>query len=111
MFKLPKKIDLGSIVYKVEEVDKLLDADGGSKLSGQISPNKSTIRVETRNSHQMQVITIYHEVFHHILRSSGQESAINPEREEEVIEALTSGWVAALRKNPGLTKIVEELDA
>ena len=108
--RLPKKIDLGSIVYEVEQVDRLLDADGGTKLSGQISANKALIRVETGNDDQMQALTVIHEVFHHILRGSGQEGAIHPEREEEVIEALASGWLAALRQNPGIMKMVEDLD-
>ena len=108
--RLPKKIDLGSIVYEVEQVDRLLDADGGTKLSGQISANQALIRVEAGNDHQMQALTIIHEVFHHILRSSGQEDAIHPEREENVIEALGTGWLAVLRQNPGIMKMVEDLD-
>ena len=110
IMSIPKSIDLGSLIYKVEQVDKLLDADGGTKLSGQISANKATIRVETGNDPQMQAITILHEVFHHIIRSSGQDGAVHPDREEEIIEALASGWLAALRRNPSLIKMVEDLD-
>ena len=108
--KLPKSLDLGSIIYKVEEVDKLLDTDGGTKLTGSISANKATIRVESRHDAQMQALTIIHEVFHHILRSTGQEASVDPEREEALIEALTSGWLAALRNNPDILRMVEDLD-
>jgi len=107
---IPEKIDLGSIVYLVELVDKLLDSDGGTKLSGQISANRAVIRVEAGNHPQMQVLTIIHEMVHHILRTCGQEHAIDPERIEDVIEALAGGLLHALRNNADLLKAVEELD-
>ena len=106
---IPRKIDLGSIVYKVESVKGLLDADGGTKLSGQISANSATIRVESNHNPQMQALTVLHEVVHHILRASGQEGAIDPAREEDVIEAVSGGLLSALRNNPGLIRMVEEL--
>jgi hypothetical protein len=110
-FMIPKRIDLGSIVYDVELVEKLLDSDGGTKLSGQISANRAIIRVEANNHAQMQILTIIHEMVHHILRTCGQEHAVDPERIEDVIEALSGGILSSLRNNPDLMKAVEELDA
>lgn len=107
---IPKRIDLGSIVYDVVLVSGLLDDERAKKLTGQISINDATIKVEGDIDPQLQAMTIIHEIVHHILMVSGHDSDVRPETIEDFIDALANGILITIRLNPDLTKFIGELD-
>jgi len=107
---MPKKIDLGSIVYSILPIKDLLDDERAKKITGQISINDATIKIENDINSQLQAMTIIHEIIHHILMVSGHDEDIRPEIVEDFIDALANGMLITMRLNPDLIKFIGELD-
>jgi hypothetical protein len=102
-------MNLGSAKYQIEYTDRLLDAGGVNRLSGSIDHGQCVIRIDPAADPQAVMETIIHEVFHFFLVQYGQEDAITPARIEGVVEALSNGFLLAMRLNPDFVKMIQEL--
>ena len=107
---LPNEINLGPIVYKVVYIRDLLDDERNKKLTGLISINDATIKIEKDVGIQLQAMTLIHEIIHHIIMASGHESDLRQESLEGFIDAISSGFLTTLRLNPNLLEFIGELD-
>jgi hypothetical protein len=101
-----KKIQIGPIGYKVEEVKRLYYVNDEGKhvaLHGRIDYAKTRIQVTQRQTDQMKVSTLWHEALHGILAQAGQD------HEEALIEALGYGITQLIQDNPELVKFTQEV--
>jgi len=106
--KIPDKIRIGGIDYKVEFVEHL--NDGQKVLNGQISYNDSVIRINRSNlSHQMSCITMWHEIIHGIAVHAGLD--LNKEdSEEHITDVIARGVYQVLQDNGRLLFDIEKGD-
>lgn len=89
----PQLVKIGPVAYKLIYDDKLA-ADGAL---GSISPSRLEIRLATGLLAEREAIVLWHGVLHGILFGAGYT-----EHDEQMIEALAHGIVAAQADNPGL---------
>lgn len=92
----PPSIKIGPIRFAVEEIHGLIDADGITKLNGNILLTKCRMHIEQDMDNQNKYICIWHEIVHGILAMS------NLEQNEQAVEILANGIVSALQDNPWL---------
>lgn len=110
MAELPEKIDLGAVTFHIEVVPRLTDSNDKRRLMGQIRHSLSRIQLDTEAEVQAMATTLMHEIMHYYVVEFGQESAVNPERMEDLVTALASGMTLLIRRNPNLIKFIQELD-
>ena len=108
------EINFGSRVFKVEIVDKLLAHGVGKleKVQGEIDHAQCTIRIEKNINEQSMVLTLFHEIVHHLIGRVNQDDleVLNPKFEEALVENLSEGMMMVLRLNPWIADEVKELD-
>ena len=87
--KLPKKLKIGAIVWKVIEVNPSeIDCDDGS-VNGDQSHATQTIRINRGMSLEMKWATLFHEVLH----------CIDVQLDHDLVELLSQGYYQVLREN------------
>jgi hypothetical protein len=89
------QIQIGPIAYDVIAVPELCGSTG--PLYGDINFGKCRIRINADDAPQIQLVTLWHEVLHGILRQAAIE-----DHNEQVIDALSHGLIQVLRDNPDL---------
>lgn len=99
---IPSSIRVGPIAYAIVMVKKLMGPYG--RRCGECSPAKSRIRIDSKIDVQIQTVTLWHEILHAILFGAGVSA---DEHNEQQIDALAYGIVAALRDNPGLAAVAQ----
>jgi hypothetical protein len=98
-----RNVKIGAVDYTCKEIDDLhYVRDDGTKaiLFGHILYERSEIQVEKKLSHDMKVITLWHEVIHAILEQAGID-----EHPENVIKVLGYGMARVIRDNPQLVSL------
>jgi len=110
MAELPKKIDLGAIIFDVEVIPKLVDDDDKKRLIGQIKHSLSRIQLDADAEVQAMATTMMHEIMHYFIVEFGQDKAIDPLRMEGLVNALSAGMTILIRRNPDLITFMQELD-
>ena len=107
---IPNSVNTGAIIYKILLVKDLLNDERSQKLTGLVSINDATIKIEKGVDMQYQAMTIFHELIHHIMMVSGHDSDMSTEATEDFIDALASGMLTILRLNPEIREMVGGLD-
>jgi hypothetical protein len=93
--KIPDKIRIGGIDYKVEQTDGLID--GVKVLDGQIDYGGSVIRLSARdNAHQAMCVTLLHEILHGIAHHANLDLG---EAQEKIVDVLAYGIYQILQDN------------
>ena len=104
----PKAINFGPSTYKIKYVRKLMSEDNSLKLNGTIKYQDGVIELDPEVSDQSMIGTIWHEAVHYFIKQYGQESAVNPERMEELVETVSTGILTVIRLNPKLVRFMED---
>lgn len=108
---IPNSVNTGAIVYKVLLIKDLLNDERSQKLTGLVSINDGTIKIEKGIDEQYQAMTLLHELIHHVMMVSGHDTDIpSQEATEDFIDALASGILTILRLNPEIRDMVGGLD-
>ena len=102
------KIDFGAATYDVVYTEKLMSEDESQRLRGQINYQKCRVEVDPGMDNRRLAATLLHESVHFFLNEYGQDSAINPQRMEDVVTAVSTGMQLLIRLNPDLVKFVQE---
>ena len=93
--KIPEKVRIGGVEYKVEfsEIVRI----GAELCYGSISYPDTTILISEADGgeHQHQCITLWHEILHGIFN----HACMKPENEEEIVEVLSKGIYQVLQDN------------
>lgn len=100
---LPKRIQIGYRIYRVEVAHELgIDDDCGSHncVRGLLRLNPHLDAQETAN-------TLLHEILHGVVRTQG--IALPTEEEERIVNTLSNGLAAVMVQNPGLMADIEAL--
>lgn len=84
---LPIGVQIGPVVYAVELVEDLRDAEGG-RLLGQASAGSLAIRLDSKQPPAGLEVTLAHEIVHLILEHAGHMEAAE---DEGLIRALSYG--------------------
>ena len=92
--KIPNKIRINGIDYAIES-PKHLD-NGKWLLAGQVSYHESKIRIKATHEHQYRCVSLWHEILHAIVFSTGLELGKN---EEKIIETFAYGVYQVLQDN------------
>lgn len=90
----PESITIGPTVYRVVFAKRVAK---GKDLDGKIDYGRAVITIRRGLSSQVAMLVLWHEVIHGIFSNAGISG-----QDEQTIEILTSGIVAALRANPQL---------
>lgn len=93
--KIPKKVKVGGITYKVKRVDLI---HGGTTICGQCDCNRSAIELLNSSKKQQMEITFLHELLHTIFYHC------DIEQDEHVVEALAQALYMIIKDNPGIFK-------
>ena len=95
--KIPNSIRIGGVEYEVEFVPNLRNAT--ELLYGEINYHESKISISTTDGagHQMQCITLLHEILHGIQNHSGIE--LPKDKEEQIIDMFARGMYQVLQDN------------
>lgn len=107
---LPKKINMGSFIYRVVPIQGLISEERSIKLAGLLCPNEGEIRIDSDYSPQMQGSALIHEIIHHILSSTGRDNDIKPEQIENIIDTMADGIMMLMRLNPDFVAFIGGLD-
>jgi hypothetical protein len=89
-FRLPKKVKIKGVVYKVQVVEDLRD-DDGVLCDGLHCPKTHTISVAKDTKGQYRRRVFIHEVFHGYVYECHLREVISSEVEELIVEALACG--------------------
>ena len=93
--KIPESVRIGGVEYEVIAGVPSLN-DGQNMLYGQIDYHNSTIKLsDVAQGHQMNCITLWHEILHGIRNHAGLEI----ENEEEIIDMFARGIYQVLQDN------------
>lgn len=95
MAGLPSAIQIGPVAYAIVLVKKLIGPFG--RRCGECDPARARIKIDSKLDPQIQDVTLWHEIVHAILFGAGVPG---DEHNEQQIDALAYGIVAALRDNP-----------
>lgn len=93
------RVDIKGIDYTIEFVERLQDEDG-EPCSGLQHWDKSLIQIESRLALEPTLVSIWHEMAHAMCDIAGIKEK---DQKEQLIEAVSHGIVAVLKKNPWLT--------
>ena len=95
--KIPESVRIGGVEYKVEFEPNLRSSTG--ILFGEIDYHQSIIRLSTTDGsgHQMQCITLIHEILHGI--ENHFEAEIPEEFKEKIIDMFARGIYQVLQDN------------
>lgn len=94
---LPKRVEIGGRRWRI-----LAEDLSEQEAVGLCEPTTATITIHPGQPPWEERDTTLHELFHAILRS--QARPYEGETEELYVQALATGLLATLRKNPGLTR-------
>lgn len=95
--KIPKKVKVGGITYKVKEVNsinRINEVDG--KTVGLWEPAKSVIYLDKNLEKQAKEKFYLHELFHAIFEHCNIEQA------EDKVELLSTALYMVIKDNPGM---------
>ena len=95
MQTLPQHVKVGPVVYKIQEEARTA-IDG---YYGTIIYAESLITLQPGMSQVQQQLTLWHELFHAMLKNAGYT-----EHDEQLIISLSHGIVGVLQDNPELLK-------
>lgn len=95
--KLPKKIKVGNIVYKVSLKDKVLD-DDGEKCWGTTGYQECEIAIMKSLPYQRKVETFMHEVTHAVFEQTRSDIC----NDESIIDPVSKMLDQVLHDNPKL---------
>lgn len=91
--KIPKKIKVGGITYKVKNVDIIT---AGTGVCGSCNYDNSTIELLKKHKRQAKEQTFIHELLHAIFYHC------NIEQDEHKIELLAQALYMVIKDNPGI---------
>lgn len=94
--KIPKKVKVGGIVYRVKEVNRINRIDDDGKTVGLWVPSESTIYIDKNIEEQMKERYFLHELFHAIFEHCNIEQA------EDKVELLSTAFYMVVKDNPGM---------
>lgn len=95
--KIPDSVRIGGVEYAVQNDYPSLN-DGENLLYGQIDYRESVIRISNLcEGHQLQCITLLHEILHGIRNHTG----IEVQNEEDVVDMFARGLYQVLQDNGG----------
>lgn len=97
----PNILEVGAIRYRIAYVYDLHDAEGRA-VEASLHPNHALIEVEAGLDRQEQLVTIWHEALHLVLRQAGHPKGTVS---DDVLESLSYGIMNLLRHNPYLREI------
>lgn len=89
--KIPKKVKVGGIQYKIEIKDKL--EDSGSQICGRLTMDKQLIEL-SKGEQDYMLETLWHELFH----------AMNGEFQEVIIDYMAKMMFQFVKDNPDFFK-------
>ena len=90
---IPKKINIGGIIYDVEFVKKADDELNKFNLYGNIDFVDCKIKIADGINNQMKEVTLIHEVLHGIAQNYSMDF------KEDEIERLSNGIYQVLKEN------------
>jgi hypothetical protein len=90
---------IGSLDFQFEWVERLVSDHDPTRKLGTVDMQSCIIKIEKSVDQQVQLQTVLHEVTHVILSQTGQHDNIDPERVEDVINAISAGIFQFLRDN------------
>ena len=95
--KIPSSVRIGGVEYTVDFVENL--RNDVQILYGEINYDQSRIAISTTDGggHQMQCITLLHEILHGIQNHSGIE--LPKDSEEKIIDMFARGIYQVLQDN------------
>ena len=102
------KINFGSATYDVVYTEKLMSEDESQRLRGQINYQKCRVEVDPELDDRRLASTLIHESVHFFLSEYGQDTAVNPQRMEDLVTAVSTGVQLLIRLNPDLVEFVQE---
>lgn len=99
--KLPKKLKIGSLTYRIEEVKELKTSRGISAYGRHIYDDK-LIQIDKDLDYDVKILVVLHEVLHGIMCC--QEIELEAKEEEHVVRNMTKGIASFLQDNPAFIK-------
>lgn len=93
--KIPKKVKVGGITYKVKDVDII---SSGTSDCGICSLDDSCIELLRKHKKQAKEITFLHELLHAIFYHCAME------QDEHVVEVLANALHMVIKDNPEMFK-------
>lgn len=106
--KIPDSIRIGGIEYEVCPVE--VSRVGNDICYGSIHYSDSRIELSTSDAsgHQIQCVTLWHEILHGIAR----HACLEIENEEEIVECFSKGIYQVLADNADrLFDVADDVDA
>lgn len=98
--KIPTKLHIGGITYRVELESGELRDESDHKLCGEIDYQAALIRVKRDMAPSRIIQTLMHEIVHGIANASCMYPS------EEDVDRVASGIIAVLRENPELYELL-----
>lgn len=93
--KIPDKIRINGIEYKVEQVPNLHSTT--AVLYGQIDHEQSVLELNSENqAHQWMCVTLWHEILHAIVAYSNLDLG---DKEENIVDVFAHGIYQVLQDN------------
>ena len=90
--KIPKKLKIGNLIYKISELD-----DSDDTHFGKSTEREQWIRLSTQfSSEEKRVETLFHEIIHQILDRC---SYVDESKDEKLIDCLANGLYQVLKEN------------
>ena len=97
--KIPKKVKVGGITYKVKEVDKINRFNNyQSKTVGLWQPENAVIYLDKNLGKQVKEKFFLHELFHAIFEHCNIEQA------EDKVDLLSTALYMVIKDNPDIFK-------
>ena len=91
--KIPKKVKVGGITYKVNEVESV-EGPSEDKCWGRITYSKSEIRLLNKLEKKQKELTLIHELVHALF------THCNIEQDENKVELISTALYMIIKDNP-----------
>ena len=101
---IPKKINTGAFIVKVEEIESLI-TENGTELSGRFISDDCLIILEKKQRSDKKEETFLHELFHLCLDEAGLVPGMVME-EELAVNMMSISFHRMLKLNPSLRKFL-----
>ena len=98
--KMPARIKVGHMVYKVEPCETM-----SGLLLGEIDYEKQTIQIKTSVASDIQRETLVHELIHSVLLHTGE---LDKNNDEPFVMRLAAALTTVIRENPQLMNFLRE---
>ncbi len=98
------EVKIGPLVFAISYVERL-QGDDHEPLFGQIDYANTTIKLDTQQSEQREVLTLWHEIVHGIFEGAGVQG-----QDEKLVDAVARGILQVLQDNPALASLSVESD-